>query len=81
MEENVCRCGRTPSEVGEEFVSFEDKGRTELSYALAAGEEYMAPPVKNSIPLPVPALASCCLGPTTTLPLMEEIAEEPAFIC
>ena len=21
MEENVCRCGRTPSEVGEEFVS------------------------------------------------------------
>ena len=33
MEENVCRCGRTPSEVGEEFVSFEDEGRTELSYA------------------------------------------------
>ena len=24
MEENVCRCGRTPSEVGEEFVSPED---------------------------------------------------------
>ena len=81
MEENVCRCGRTPSDVGEEFVSSEDKGRTELSYALAAGEEYMAPPVENSIPLPVPALASCCLGATTTLPPMEEISEEPAFIC
>ena len=80
-EENVCRCGRTPSEVGEEFVSSEDKGRTELSYALAAGEEYMAPPVENSIPLPIPALATCCLGPTTTLPPMEEIAEEPTFIC
>ena len=33
MEENVCRCGRTPSEVGEEFVSSENEGRTELSYA------------------------------------------------
>ena len=33
MEENVCRCGQTPSEVGEEFVSSEDEGRTELSYA------------------------------------------------
>ena len=28
MEENVCRCGRTPSEVGEEFVSSEDEGVT-----------------------------------------------------
>ena len=37
MEENVCRCERTPSEVGEEFISSEDKGRTELSYALARG--------------------------------------------
>ena len=81
MEENVCRCGRTPSEVGEEFVSSEDEGRTELSYASAAGEEYVAPPVENSIPLPVPAPATCCLGPTTTLPPMEEICEEPAFIC
>ena len=81
MEENICRCGRTPSEVGEEFVSSEDEGRTELSYASAAGEEYMAPPVKNSIPLPVPALASCCLGATTTLPPMEEISKEPTFIC
>ena len=81
MEENVCKCGRTPSEVGEEFVSSEDKGKTELSYASAAGEEYMVPPVKNSIPLPVPAPATCCLGPTTTLPPMEEISKEPAFIC
>ena len=81
MEENVCRCGRTPSEVGEESVSSEDEGRTELSYASAAGKEYIAPPVENSIPLPVPALATCCLGPSTTLPPMEEISEEPAFIC
>ena len=81
MEENVCKCGQTPSEVGEVFVSSEDEGRMELSYALAAGEEYVAPPVENSIPLPVPALATCCLSPTTTLPPMEEIAEEPAYIC
>ena len=81
MEENVCRCGRTPSEVGEEFVSSEDKGRMELSYASAPWEEYVAPPVENPIPIPVPALATCCLGPTSTLPLMEEISEEPAFIC
>ena len=81
MEENICRCGRTPSKVGEEFVSSGDEGRTELSYASAGGKEYMAPPVKNSIPLPVPALTSCCLGPITTLPPMEEITEEPAFIC
>ena len=81
MEENVCRCGRTPSEVGEEFVSSEDEGRTELSYASVREDEYIAPPVENSIPLPIPALGSCCLGPTTTLPPMEEITEEPAFIC
>ena len=81
MEENVCKCGKTPSEVGEEFVSSEDEGRTELSYASVAGEEYMAPPIENSILLPIPALASCCLALTTTLPPMEEISEEPAFIC
>ena len=81
MEENICRCGWTPSEVGEEFVSSEDKGRTELSYASAIGEEYMAPPVENSIPLPIPAPASCCLGPTATIPPMEEICKEPTFIC
>ena len=81
MEENVCRCGRTPSEVGEEFVSSEDEGRTELSYTSVREDEYVTPPVENSIPLPIPALAPCCLGPTTTLPPMEEITEEPAFIC
>ena len=81
MEENVCRCGRTPSEVGEEFVSSEDESRTELSYASVREDEYVAPPVENCLPLPVPALSTCCLGPTTTLPLMEEISKEPAFIC
>ena len=81
MAENVCRCGRTPSEVGEEFVSSEDEGRTELSYASVREDEYIAPPVENSIPIPVPAPPSCCLALTTTLPLMEEISEEPAFIC
>ena len=81
MAENICRCGRTPSEVGEEFVPSEDEGRTELSYASVREDEHVAPPVENSIPLPVPAPPSCCLGPTATLPLMEEIAEEPAFIC
>ena len=81
MEENICRCGRTPSEVGEEFVSSEDEGRTELSYALVREDEYVTPPVENSIPLPVPAPATCCLGPTTTLPPMKEISKEPTFIC
>ena len=81
MEENVCRCDRTPSEVGEEFVSSEDKGRTELSYASVREDEYVAPPVENPIPLPIPAPAPCCQGSHTTLPLMEEIAEELSFIC
>ena len=81
MEENVCRCGRTPLEVGEEFVSSEDKGRTELSYASVREDEYVAPPVENSIPLPIPAPAPCCQGSHTTLPPMKEIAEEPSFIC
>ena len=81
MEENICSCGRTPSEVGEEFVSSEDKGRTELSYASVREDKYVAPPVENSIPLPIPAPAPCCLGSNTTLPPMEEIAEEPSSIC
>ena len=80
MEENICRCGQTPSEVGEEFVSSEDKGRTELSYASAPGSEYVAPPVKNPIPIPVPAPCHPC-GSTTVLPALEEISEEPASIC
>ena len=81
MEENVCRCGRTPSEVGEEFVLSEDEGRTELSYASVREDEYVAPLVANSVPLPIPAPAPCCQGSHTTLPPMEEITEEPAFIC
>ena len=80
MEENVCKCGRTPSEVGEEFVSSEDEGRTELSYASAREDEYVAPPVENSIPLPIPAPAPCCQGSHTTLPALEEITKEPSFI-
>ena len=82
MEENICRCGWTPSEVGEEFVSSEDEGRTELPYASAPGEEYVAPPIKNPIPIPIPApVSSCCLGSSTALPPLKEITEEPTFIC
>src|SRR6202000_1097182 len=63
MEENVCRCRWTPSEVGEEFVSSEDEGRTELSYASVREDEYVAPPVENTSPIPIPApVPSCCLG-------------------
>ena len=82
MEENVCRCGRTPSEVGEKFVSSEDEGRTELSYASVKEDEYVAPPVENSVPLPIPAPAPCCQGNHNTTPFaLEEITEEPSFIC
>ena len=81
MMENVCRCGRTPLEVREEFVFSEDKGRTELSYTSVREDEYVAPLVENLIPLPIPAPALCCQGSYTTLPPMEEITEEPAFIC
>ena len=75
MEENVCRCGRTPSEVGEEFVSSEDEGRMELSYASVREDEYVAPPVENSIPLPIPALAPCCQGSHPTPPALEEMSQ------
>ena len=83
MEENVCRCGWTPSEVGEEFVSSEDEGRMELSYASVREDEYVAPPIENSLPIPIPAPASsCCLGSmAASLPPMEEITEEATFIC
>ena len=82
MEKNVCRCGRTPLEVGEEFFSSEDEGRTELSYTLVREDEYVAPPVENSVPLPIPAPAPCCQGNhNATLPALEEITEEAAFIC
>ena len=83
MEENVHRCGWTPSEVGAEFVSSEDEGKTELSYASVREDEYVAPPIENSLPIPIPALASsCCLGSVAApLPPMEEITEEVTFIC
>ena len=82
MEDNICRCGRTPSEVGEEFVSSENEGMMELSYTSAPGEEYVTPPVENPIPIPIPApVSSCCLGSATALPPMEEITEEATFIC
>ena len=81
MEKNICQCGRTPLKVREEFISSEDEGRTELSYASVREDEYVAPLVENSIPLPIPAPALCCLGSHTTLPPMEEIAKEPSFIC
>ena len=44
--------------------------------------EYVAPPVENSILLPIPAPAPCCQGDhNTTLPALEEITEELSFIC
>ena len=45
MEENVCRCGRTPSEVGEEFVSSEDEGDAFLG-ALGVDKMEEAPVVE-----------------------------------
>ena len=77
MEENVCKCGRTPSEVGEEFVSLEDKVRTELSYVSARGSEYVASPVENPDLLPVPPPCHPC-GLSSVVPALEEIVEEPA---
>ena len=80
MKDNICRCGRTPSEVEEEFVSSEEEAGTELSNASARGSEYVAPPVKNSIPIPVPAPYDPC-GSLAALLALEEITEEPTFIC
>ena len=83
MEENICRCGWTPSEVGEEFVSYEDEGRTERSYASVREGEYVAPPIKNSLPIPIlaPASSCCCGSMAAPLPPMEEITAEASFIC
>ena len=67
----------------EEFVSSEDEGRMELSYASVRENKYVAPPIENSLPIPIPAQASdCCLG-SVAAPLspMEEITEETTFIC
>ena len=80
MEENLCRCGQTPSEVGDEFVSSEEEGRMELSYASVREDKYVTPPMENSIPIPVPAPCHPC-GLSTVLPALEEISKEPAFIC
>ena len=80
MEDNVCRCGCTSSEVGEEFVSSEEETRTELSYASARGSKYIALPLENPIPIPVPAPCHPC-GSSTALPALEETMEEPSFIC
>ena len=76
MENNVCKCGHTPSEVGEEFVSSEEEARTELSYASTRGSEYVAPLVENPIPIPIPAPCHSC-GSSTVLPALGEITEEP----
>ena len=76
MKDNVCRCGCTPSGVGEEFVSLEDKARTELSYALAQGSEYVAPPVENPILFLIPAPCHPW-GLSLVAPALKEIAEEP----
>ena len=80
MEDNVCKCGHTPLEVGEEFVSSEEEARMELFYASARGSEYVAPPIENPIPIQVPAPCNPC-GLPTALPALEEITEEPSFIC
>ena len=77
MEDSRCQCGQTPSEVREEFVSSEDKGRTKLSYVSARVSEYVAPPLENLVPLPVPPPCHPC-GSSTTAPALEEIIEEPA---
>ena len=52
-KDNVCKCGHTPSEVGEESVSSEEEAGTELSYASARGSEYIAPPIENPIPISI----------------------------
>ena len=77
MEDNVCRCGCTPLEVREEFISSEEEARTELSYASARGSEYVAPLMENPISIPVPAPCHPC-GSSKTVPALEEIIEEPA---
>ena len=77
MEDNICRCGCTPSEVGEEFVSSEEEAKTELSYASTRGSEYVAPPVEIPILIPVPAPCHPC-GLSLVAPAPGEIVEEPA---
>ena len=80
MEDNVCKCGHTPSEVGED-VSSEEEVRTELSYASAKGSEYVAPPVENLIPVPVPAPCHPCTLSGTYSTLEEIVEEHREAIC
>ena len=75
MEERVCRCRQTPSEVGEDLSSEED-ARTELSYASARGSKYIAPPVENPTPILISAPCHPC-GWCTVPPALEVITEEP----
>ena len=77
MKDNVCKCGCTPSEVGEEFVSSEEEARMELSCASARGSEYVAPPVENPILIPVAPPCHPC-GSSSVTPALEEIMEEPS---
>ena len=72
MEDNICKCRCTPSEVGEEFVSLEDEARTELSYASARGSKYVAPPIENPIHLPIPPPCHPC-GWSLIAPALKEI--------
>ena len=81
MEENVCRCGGTPSEVGKSSSLLRTKAGQSCPMPQLLERSMCPPPIKNSIPLPVPAPTTCCVGPSTTLPPMEEITEEPTFIC
>ena len=76
MEDNVCRCGHIPLEVGEEFVSLEEEARTKLSYMSARGRKYVAPLVENPIPIPVPTPCHPC-SLSSVAPALEEIVEEP----
>ena len=67
-------------EVGEEFVSSEDEGRTELSYALVREDEYVAPPVENSIPLLIPAPLLAVRVPTPLFLLWRRsLKSHPSF--
>ena len=74
MEDNVCKCEHTLSEVGED-VSLEEEARTELSYASAKGSKYISPWVENPIPIPVPSPCQPCCS-TMICPVLEEIVEE-----
>ena len=79
MEEKVCRCEQTSSEVGEDLSSEED-ARTKLSYTSARGSKCVAPQIENPTPISVPAPCHPC-GSSTALPALEEITKEHSFTC